>query len=274
MSQSVLDTAAKYIAPAFERKPKSVVAINVTELTSYADVLAIIEGGSNRQVSALAGHIITRLKKEKIIPLSVEGLKEGEWVLIDYGDAILHIFESSTKVFYDLEGLWADAPRLDLSSVERYLPSESEDGLQGERTTGGRRMTSTKPVNILMILDGWGINESLRGNAVAMADTPFLDSLMDRYPSCRLHCSGNAVGLPEGTMGNSEVGHMNIGAGRKVLQDLVRINTAIKENTFDQTPALVALMTALKQKKQKPSFNGTALRRRCPQSYPASVFPD
>ncbi|RLC33170.1 MAG: 2,3-bisphosphoglycerate-independent phosphoglycerate mutase, partial [Deltaproteobacteria bacterium] len=68
------------------------------------------------------------------------------------------------------------------------------------------------PVNILMILDGWGINDSTQGNAFALADTPFLDSLLKNFPSCKLLCSGNAVGLPDGTMGNSEVGHMNIGA--------------------------------------------------------------
>ena len=88
------------------------------------------------------------------------------------------------------------------------------------------------PVNILMILDGWGINKSKKSNAFALADTPFLDSLIKNFPTCELQCSGNAVGLPDGTIGNSEVGHMNIGAGRKVLQDLVRINHAIKDKSF------------------------------------------
>jgi 2,3-bisphosphoglycerate-independent phosphoglycerate mutase len=99
------------------------------------------------------------------------------------------------------------------------------------------------PVNILMILDGWGINEQRKGNAFALADTPFLDSLITNFPHCRLLCSGSAVGLPEGTMGNSEVGHMNIGAGRKVLQNFVRINTAIRDHSFFKTPALSNLMT-------------------------------
>lgn len=95
-----------------------------------------------------------------------------------------------------------------------------------------------KPVNILMILDGWGINTEKKGNAFAQADTPFLDSLVKDYPSCQLSCSGSAVGLPDGTMGNSEVGHMNIGAGRKVPQDFVRINMAIEEGSFYNTQAL------------------------------------
>ena len=78
------------------------------------------------------------------------------------------------------------------------------------------------PVSIIMILDGWGINDSNKGNAFALANTPFLDSLLKNFPSCKLECSGSAVGLPDGTMGNSEVGHMNIGAGRKVLQEIGR----------------------------------------------------
>ncbi len=114
-------------------------------------------------------------------------------------------------------------------------------------------MTSeTRPVNILMILDGWGINPSSADNAVAAAKTPFLDQLIQDYPMGRLDCSGPAVGLPEGTMGNSEVGHMNIGAGRIVPQDLARINAAIEDKRFFDNETLKALMAKIKQK-------GTAL---------------
>ncbi len=111
-------------------------------------------------------------------------------------------------------------------------------------------MTSTStPVNILMILDGWGINEhQMDGNAAARADTPFLDHLLTRTSCCQLACSGPAVGLPVGTMGNSEVGHMNIGAGRRVLQDLIRINAAIEDRTLFDNPVLTAAMDTLKQK--------------------------
>ena len=101
------------------------------------------------------------------------------------------------------------------------------------------------PVNILMILDGWGISDTTTGNAFALADTPFLDSLFKNFPSCKLECSGNAVGLPDGTMGNSEVGHMNIGAGRKVFQDFVRINQAIQDKSFFKTPALLNVMATV-----------------------------
>ncbi|MCG8617252.1 MAG: 2,3-bisphosphoglycerate-independent phosphoglycerate mutase [Desulfobacterales bacterium] len=106
---------------------------------------------------------------------------------------------------------------------------------------------TTNQVNILMILDGWGINENQAGNAVAMAKTPFLDDLLKIYPSSRLNCSGPHVGLPDGTMGNSEVGHMNIGAGRVVPQDFVRINTAIQDRSFFDNPVLADVMSGLNQ---------------------------
>lgn len=89
-----------------------------------------------------------------------------------------------------------------------------------------------------MILDGWGIATNKKVSAVDQARTPFMDSLYTRYPHSRLQASGLAVGLPEGQMGNSEVGHMNIGAGRIVYQDLVRINKALDENQLDNNPVL------------------------------------
>jgi len=112
--------------------------------------------------------------------------------------------------------------------------------------------TNTAPVDILMILDGWGINESKKGNAVAAARTPFLDGLSADFPVAHLQCSGPEVGLPDGTMGNSEVGHMNIGAGRIVPQDFVRINTAIEDKSFFENPVL-------KQAMEKAAAKGKAL---------------
>ena len=89
-------------------------------------------------------------------------------------------------------------------------------------------MNKPKPC-LLMILDGWGIGSAGEGNAVHLARTPFLDELVPSYPQTRLQCAGAAVGLPEGIMGNSEVGHLNIGAGRIVYQDLLRIDRAIAD---------------------------------------------
>ena len=99
---------------------------------------------------------------------------------------------------------------------------------------------------ILIILDGWGINPAREGNAVAMSGTPFLNYLMGAYPSTQLRCSGEDVGLPAGIMGNSEVGHLNIGAGRIVYQDLLRIDRAIEDRRFFDNDALCAQMDGLK----------------------------
>lgn len=91
---------------------------------------------------------------------------------------------------------------------------------------------------MLMILDGWGINPSPEGNAVTQANLPYLNSLSKTFPRTQLLCSGEAVGLPDGIMGNSEVGHLNIGAGRVVYQELLRIDTAIKDLSFFNNTAL------------------------------------
>lgn len=91
---------------------------------------------------------------------------------------------------------------------------------------------------LLMILDGWGIAKNTKVSAVDSAHTPYLDSLFKKYPHNTLEASGLAVGLPAGQMGNSEVGHMNIGAGRIVYQDLVRINKAVEEKELDTSPVL------------------------------------
>lgn len=106
-----------------------------------------------------------------------------------------------------------------------------------------------KPV-MLMILDGWGISETREGNAVAMAVKPYYDALVDRFPSATLITSGEHVGLPGGQMGNSEVGHLNIGAGRIVYQELTRINKAIKKGEFQANAVLnEAMQYALKEGK-------------------------
>jgi 2,3-bisphosphoglycerate-independent phosphoglycerate mutase len=91
---------------------------------------------------------------------------------------------------------------------------------------------------LLMILDGWGIATNPEVSAIEKANTPFIDSLFVKYPHSRLEASGLAVGLPAGQMGNSEVGHMNIGAGRVVYQDLVKVNKAVVEGTLIRNPIL------------------------------------
>ncbi|MDM8536832.1 2,3-bisphosphoglycerate-independent phosphoglycerate mutase [Desulfobacterales bacterium HSG17] len=106
----------------------------------------------------------------------------------------------------------------------------------------------TKRTCMLMILDGWGIGTADRGNAVSAANTPFLDSLKRDYPHTELTCFGEAVGLPQGIMGNSEVGHLNIGAGRVVYQDLLRIDMAIKDSSFKSNKTINAVISKVKEK--------------------------
>ncbi len=91
---------------------------------------------------------------------------------------------------------------------------------------------------VLTILDGWGLGEDNEGNAVTRADTPFIDSLFTQYPHTQLKCSGEAVGLPAGQMGNSEVGHLNLGAGRVVHQDITRINQAVAQGQLGVNPQI------------------------------------
>ncbi|PZV12468.1 MAG: 2,3-bisphosphoglycerate-independent phosphoglycerate mutase [Leptolyngbya sp.] len=109
---------------------------------------------------------------------------------------------------------------------------------------------SVSPV-VLVILDGWGYREDADGNAVAAAKTPVIDSLWAAYPHTTIRTAGKDVGLPDGQMGNSEVGHLNIGAGRVVPQELVRISDAVEDGTLLSNPALVKLYQAVQQNKGK-----------------------
>jgi 2,3-bisphosphoglycerate-independent phosphoglycerate mutase len=102
-----------------------------------------------------------------------------------------------------------------------------------------------RPV-LLVILDGWGLRAEREANAIAIAGTPNVDALMRDYPWTALKTSGLSVGLPEGQMGNSEVGHTNLGAGRIVYQDLVRINRAVEDGSFFQKPVLLELVRRVK----------------------------
>ena len=95
-----------------------------------------------------------------------------------------------------------------------------------------------KPV-VLMILDGYGLTDNKVGNAVAMANTPVMSGLMANSPFVKGYASGMAVGLPDGQMGNSEVGHMNMGAGRIVYQELTRITKDIQDGTFFENPEIM-----------------------------------
>ena len=96
-----------------------------------------------------------------------------------------------------------------------------------------------KKPTVLLILDGYGLNDKTEGNAVAQAKTPVMDRLMKEYPFVKGNASGMFVGLPDGQMGNSEVGHLNMGAGRIVYQDLTRITKEIQDGDFFKNPELL-----------------------------------
>src|SRR2546421_10508091 len=107
-------------------------------------------------------------------------------------------------------------------------------------------MQKRRPV-MLVVLDGWGCREESADNAVRQARTPAFDRLWLAGPHALLHTSGKDVGLPDGQMGNSEVGHLNIGAGRVVMQDLPRINQAVDTGEIARTPALLGLIERLRK---------------------------
>jgi 2,3-bisphosphoglycerate-independent phosphoglycerate mutase len=109
---------------------------------------------------------------------------------------------------------------------------------------------------LLLILDGWGITQDTSVSAPAQAKTPFIDSLFKHYPSAQLLTHGMSVGLPEGQMGNSEVGHMNLGAGRIVYQDLAKVNVAIENKTLHNEPVLKAAFDYAKNNNKKIHFIG------------------
>ena len=109
---------------------------------------------------------------------------------------------------------------------------------------------------LLMILDGWGIGNHGKADVIFNTPTPYWDYLVKTYPNSQLQASGENVGLPDGQMGNSEVGHLNIGAGRVVYQDLVKINLACRDNSIMQNPGVVAAFTYAKENGKNIHFMG------------------
>ncbi len=109
---------------------------------------------------------------------------------------------------------------------------------------------------LLMILDGWGITQDPKVSAIAQANTPFMDFLEKEYPHAKIYTSGENVGLPDGQMGNSEVGHMNLGAGRIVYQDLVKINKAIENGSFFENKVLKDAFEYAKKNNKAVHFLG------------------
>lgn len=152
------------------------------------------------------------------------------------------------------EGVLADvAPTLlELINVKQPKEMTGQTMLKNFKFDGKRR-----PI-MLIILDGWGISEREEGNAPVLGNTTTMKRLAKEYPSSQLIPYGKAVGLPEGTMGNSEVGHMNIGAGRVVFTDYERINVAIEEGSFYTNPVLLEAVRHAKKKGKALHLQGLA----------------
>ncbi len=120
-----------YVQATLAKKAEGIVVLDLRGLTSIADFFIICSGRSNRQVSAIADQIERFLKQKGVRPLSVDGKKDGHWVLMDYGDVIIHVFYEETRSFYDLEGLWMDADRITTESLNAYKETAA-GGFKGE----------------------------------------------------------------------------------------------------------------------------------------------
>jgi len=120
------DQLKYYVQAAMGRKARDLLLLDVRGLTTLADVFMLCTGRSNRQVSAIADHIRRFLKDHGIRPLYVEGMKEGHWVLLDYGQVVIHVFYEPVRQFYDLESLWADARRLSIDEIIDQLPDDDQ----------------------------------------------------------------------------------------------------------------------------------------------------
>ncbi|RME00088.1 MAG: ribosome silencing factor [Deltaproteobacteria bacterium] len=123
----------KCVIFAQEKKAEDIVVLDMQSVSSsYTDYCMICSGNSTRQVQAIADSIELNLKREGIYPLGIEGYNVGEWVLVDYGDVVVHIFLAENRRYYDLEGLWADRPRIDFSrEIEQALSCGSTSFASG-----------------------------------------------------------------------------------------------------------------------------------------------
>lgn len=107
------------IAAVAEKKASDVRLLRISKIASFADYFLICSGGSTRQVQAIASEVREKLEEAGVKPLHIEGQQVGEWVLVDYGDFIVHVFSETSRRFYDLERLWRDAEHVNLREVER-----------------------------------------------------------------------------------------------------------------------------------------------------------
>lgn len=119
VEKSPLELAALLYETALDKKGENVVLLDVQKISGFTDYFLIMEGRSTRHVQGLAIALDQKMSLKRLTNTKAEGLEEGQWVLLDFGDVIVHIFYHEARQVYDLEGLWHDAPRVDLSSLAR-----------------------------------------------------------------------------------------------------------------------------------------------------------
>ncbi len=114
-----LDKARLAVKAALDKKAKDVVILELRDLSIITDYFVICSGESSTQVRSIADNVEEKLRRESIRPSGIEGYNLSQWILMDYGDVIVHVFEEGTRAFYELEKLWLDAPRIDIEEEER-----------------------------------------------------------------------------------------------------------------------------------------------------------
>jgi ribosome-associated protein len=115
---AIFEKAKVAAAAAADKKAIDLVVLKLVEITAFADYFVICSGSSTRQVQAIADEVEDRLKQQKVRPLNIEGYNNAEWILMDYGSVIVHIFSENARNFYDLERLWRDAEKVDVDGSE------------------------------------------------------------------------------------------------------------------------------------------------------------
>jgi ribosome-associated protein len=120
---SVRQNVFTCVNAALEKKAKNIIILSIKDLSSFADYAIICGGGSDRQVQSIAQFIEESMKKAGVLPLGIEGERDGRWILMDYNDVIVHVFYEPVREYYDIEGLWADAPRMEIAEEIKKIKS-------------------------------------------------------------------------------------------------------------------------------------------------------
>lgn len=209
------------------------------------DAVVVATAMSARHARSLADAVLEYCAKARYEYLHLEGRENARWILADLNDVVVHIFQQEDRELFRLESLWNDASVVAPASEEEVEEAVATPAPGGAPDGRAPAIASPRPT-LLLILDGYGLAAPGPGNAASLARTPHIDQLVNLPGAVRLAASGRAVGLPEGYMGNSEVGHLNIGAGRVVHQDMVRIDLAVESGELARKAVLTQLMEAVK----------------------------